>query len=37
MIFSLGDAQPIYPMLVDGRDVEKQTSELDTLATQAGT
>jgi len=37
MIFSLGDAQPIYPMLVDGVDVDKKSGELDTLATQTGT
>jgi hypothetical protein len=37
MIFSLGDAQPIYPMSVDGIDVDKKTRELDTLATQTGT
>jgi len=37
MIFSLGDAQPIYPMSVDGIDVDKKTRELDTLAAQTGT
>ena len=37
MIFSLGDAQPIYPVSVDGIDVDKKTRELDTLATQTGT
>jgi hypothetical protein len=37
MILSLGDAQPIYPMMIDGIDVDKKTRELDTLATQTGT
>jgi hypothetical protein len=38
LIFSLGDVQPIYPIIaVDGRDVDRKTRELDTLATQTGT
>lgn len=38
LIFSLGDVQPIYPIIsVDGIDVDKKTPELDTLAVQTGT
>jgi hypothetical protein len=37
VIFSLGDVQPIYPIIsVYGIDVEEKTRELDTLATQTG-
>jgi hypothetical protein len=37
MIFSLVDAQPIYPLSVDGIDVDKKTRYLDTLAAQTDT
>ena len=36
VIYSLGDVQPVYPFLVDGRDVDKQAVELDKLAAQSG-
>jgi hypothetical protein len=36
MIYGLADVQPIYPFLVDGRDVDKQAVELDTLAARPG-
>jgi hypothetical protein len=37
LVFSLGEVQPIYPIIsVDGRDVDKKTRELDTLAAQSG-